>query len=136
MQRINPDPKNELNFIEHSLYYSDQEYKACMSRANGELRMLNLNIGGLNSKFDKFKPFLAECNDDKFPLSVITLQETHLSPKINTNCFQLPGYTMVNGFARQNKCGGKMAIYVHSSFSLKRLDTSKFKQNSTVYETL
>ena len=135
MQSINPDYENELNFIEHSLYYSDQEYKACMARTNSELRMLNLNIGGLNSKFDKFKLFLAECNDDKFPLSVITLQETHLSPEIDINCFQLPGYTMVNDFARLIKCGG-IVIYVHSSFSLKRLDTSEFKQNSTVYEAM
>ena len=65
VQSTNPDSENELNFIEHSLYYSDQEYKACIARTNGELRMLNLNIGGLNSKFDKFKLFLAECNDDK-----------------------------------------------------------------------
>ena len=48
---------------------------------------------------------------------------------------ELPGYTMVNDFARSNKCGGS-AIYVHSSFSLKRLDTSKFMQNSTVYEAI
>ena len=81
VQSINHDSKNELNSIEHSLYYSDQEYKACMSRTNGELRMLNLNIGGLNAKFDKFNFFLTECNDDKFPLSVITLQETHVSQK-------------------------------------------------------
>ena len=135
VQSINPDSENELNFIEHSLYYSDQEYKACMSRANGELRMLNLNIGGLNSKFDKFKLFLTECNDDKFPLSIITLQETHLSPETDVNYFQLPGYTMVNDFARLNKCGG-VAIYVHSSFSFKRLDISEFMQNSTVYEAI
>ena len=42
---------------------------------------------------------------------------------------------MVNDFARLNKCGG-IVIYVHSSFSLKRLDTSEFKQNSTVYEAM
>ena len=81
MQHIHPDSENEINFIEHSLYFSDQEHKACMSRTNGELRMLNLNIGGLNYKFDKFKLFLTECNDDKFPLSIITLQEMHLSPQ-------------------------------------------------------
>ena len=129
VQSINPDSENEQNFIEHSLCDSDQEYKACMSRTNSELRILNLNIGGLNSKFDKFKLFLVECNDDKFPLSVITLQETHLSPEIDINCFQLPGYTMVNDFARLNKCDG-IVIYVQSSFS------SEFKQNSTVYEAM
>ena len=94
-----------------------------------------LKICGINSNFDKFNLFLTECNDDKFPLSIITLQETHLSPETDVNYFQLPGYTMVNDFARLNKCGG-IAIYVHSSFSLKRLDTSEFKQISTVYEAI
>ena len=42
---------------------------------------------------------------------------------------------MVNDFAHLNKCGG-IAIYVHSSFSLKRLATSEFKQNSTVYDAI
>ena len=135
MQSINHDSENELNFIEHSLYYSDQEYQACMSFTNGELRMLNLNICELNSKFEKLKLFLTECNDDKFLLSIITLQETHLSPETDVNYFQLPGYTMVHDFARLNKRGG-IAIYVHSSFSLKRLDTSEFKHNSTVYEAI
>ena len=32
VQSINHDSENELNFIEHSLYCSDQEYKICMSR--------------------------------------------------------------------------------------------------------
>ena len=96
---------------------------------------LALNIGGLNSKFDKLKLFLAECNNDTSPLSVIPLQETHFTSEIDVNYFQLPGYTMVNDFARLNKCGG-IAIYVHSLFSLKRLDASKFLQNSTVYESM
>ena len=117
MQSLNPDSENEINLIEHSLYYSDQEYKSCMTRANGELRLLNLNIGGLNSEFDKLKLFLAECSNDTFPLSVIG-QETHFTSEIDVNYFQLPGYTTVNDLARLNKCGG-IAIYVHSSFSLR-----------------
>ena len=45
---------------------------------------------------------------------------------------------MVNDNAITNKydrCGG-IAIYVHSSFSLKRLDPTQFMQNSTVYESM
>ena len=74
MHSLNPDSENEPNLVKHLLYYSDKDYKSCMTRSNGELRMLNLNIGRLNSKFDKFKLFLAECNNDTSPLSVITLQ--------------------------------------------------------------
>ena len=84
MQSLNPDSENAINLIEHSLYYSDQEYKSCMTRVSSELQMLNLNIGGLNSKFDKFIPFLAECNNDTFLLSVITLQETRVGVKYST----------------------------------------------------
>ena len=132
---LNKDFENEPNLIEYSLYYSDNDYKLCLTRANGELRMLNLNIGGLNSKFVKLKLLLVECNSDTSPLSVITLQETHFTSEIDVNYFQLPGYTMVNDFARLNKCGG-IAIYIYSSFSLKRLDASKFMPNSTVYESI
>ena len=75
MQSLNSDSENESNLIEHSLYYSDQEYKSSKTRANCELRMLNLNIDGLSSKFDKLKLFLVECNNDTFPISVITLKK-------------------------------------------------------------
>ena len=53
---LNPDPENEPNHIEHSLYmyYSDQEYKSCMTRANIKLRMLNLNVGGLYLKLNLY----------------------------------------------------------------------------------
>ena len=76
-----------------------------MTRGNCELRMLNLNVGGLNAEFDKLKLFLVECNNDASPLSVITLQETHLTSEIDVNYFQLPGYNMVNDFARLNSKG-------------------------------
>ena len=52
------------------LLNSDQEYKACMSRTNGDLRMLNLNIGEPNSKLDKFKLFLTKCNDDNITSTI------------------------------------------------------------------
>ena len=70
MHSLNLDSENEHNLIEHSLYYSDKDYTSCITRAHDELRMLNLNIGGLNSKFDKLKLFLGECNNDTSPLSV------------------------------------------------------------------
>ena len=54
---LNPDSENEINLFEHSLYYNDQEFKSCMTRWNCELRMLSLNVGGLNAKFDKLKHF-------------------------------------------------------------------------------
>ena len=115
---LNPDFECEL----HSLYYSDQE--SYMTRANGEPPMLNLNVGGINSKFDKWKLFSGRCTS---LLSVIILQETHFTTEMDVNYFQL----LVNDFARLNRCDG-IAIHVHSSFSLKRLVASQFIQNSTI----
>ena len=78
---------------------------------------------------------MAECVNDKFPVSIITLQETHLLPNTDVNFFQLPGYTLVYDFARINTFGG-VAIYVHDSFSFESLDIELFHQNSTVFESI
>ena len=141
VQNISPDSEDEVNFTDHSIYYNDQNYKECIARSNGALRILNLNCGGLNAKFDNLEIFLAECNNIMFPLHVITLQETHINSNKPTGfayCiryFDLPGYTLVYDLARINTFGG-VAIYVHDSFSFNRLDTVAFNQNSTVYESM
>ena len=135
MQNISPDSEEEINFIDHSIYYTDQDYKECISRSKGALRMLNLNCAGLNAKFDNLKIFLAECNNNFFPLHVITLQETHINSNADVQYFELPGYTLVYDLARINSFGG-VAIYVHDSFSFTRLDIDKFKQDSSVYESM
>ena len=135
VQAIDPLSDDEVNVIDHSLYYSDcdLEYQNLISQGNGVLRILNPNCGGLNAKFDKLKIFLSEFNNDKFPVSIITLQETHLILNTDVNVFQLPGYTLVYDFARINAFGG-VAIYVHDSFE--RLDIELFHQNSTVFESI
>ena len=135
MQNISPDCNEEVNYIDHSIYYNDQDYKECIARSKGALRILNLNCGGLNAKFDRLKFFLAECNNDLFPLHVITLQETHIKSNSDIQYYELPGYILIYDEARINYFGG-VAIYVHDSFSFTRLDSDTFKQNSTVYESM
>ena len=48
VQYISPDSEEEVNFIDHSKYYmyNDQDYKGCIARSKGALRILNLNCGG------------------------------------------------------------------------------------------
>ena len=41
-----PTLEEQVNFIDHSIYYNDQDFKECVSRTKGALRMLNLNCGG------------------------------------------------------------------------------------------
>ena len=135
VQAIDPLSVDEVNVIDQSLYYSDLEYQNLISQGYGVLRILNLNCGGLNAKFDKLKIFLSEFNNDKFPVSINTLQETHLLPNTDVLFFQLPGYTLVYDFAGINSFGG-VAIYVHDSFSFERLDIELFYKNSTVFESI
>ena len=135
VQNISSDSEEEVNFIDHSIHYNDQDYKDCLSRSKGALRMLNLNCGGLNAKFDNLKIFFADCNNISFPIHVITLQETHINFNAHIQYFELPGYTLVYDLARINSFGG-VAIYVYGSFSFSMLDIDTFKQYFSVYESM
>ena len=49
VQAIDPLSDDEVNVIDHSLYYSDLEYQNLISQGNGVLQILNFNCGGLNA---------------------------------------------------------------------------------------
>ena len=134
-QQLNPNFEDEVNLIDHSLYYNDEEFMHTVEHLNGALSMLNLNCGGLAAKFDKLKLFLAKCNNTSKPINIITLQETHFSPSTDISYFEIPDYTLIQDLARINTFGG-VAIYVHSSLSYTRLPIDQYKQNSLVYESI
>ena len=77
VQHISPDSEEEVNFIDHFIYYNDQDYKGCIARSKGALRILNLNCGGLNAKIDHLKIFLAECNNTSLPLQETDTGNAH-----------------------------------------------------------
>ena len=135
MQTMDANFENEISLVEHSPYYNDDDFRNTVDRVSGSLRILNLNCGGLNAKFDKLKIFLAECNNNFRPISVIALQETHLTNDSDINSFQLPDYNFVYDLARINTFGG-VAFYVHKSFSFERLPANEFNQTSPVYESM
>ena len=135
IQHMDPDFEDEVNIIEHSKYYDEDEFKSMTECMNGTLQILNLNCGGLSAKFNKLNLFLANCNHSRFPISVITLQETHFNSSTDFNYYNIPGYTMINDPARINSFGG-VTIYLHNSFSYTRLPADTFKQNSPVYESM
>ena len=135
IQHMDPDFEDEVNIIEHSKYYDEDEFKSMTECINGTLHILNLNCGGLSAKFNKLNLFLANCNHSRFPISVITLQDTHFNSSTDFNYYNIPGYTMINDPARINSFGG-VTIYLHNSFSYTRLPADTFKQNSPVYESM
>ena len=95
MQTMDANFENEISLVEHSPYYNDDDFRNTVDRVSGSLRILNLNCGGLNAKFDKLKLFLAECNNNFRPISVIALQETHITNDSDINSLQLPDYNFV-----------------------------------------
>ena len=99
MQTMDANFENEISLVEYSPYYNDDDFRNTVDRVSGSLRILNLNCGGLNAKFDKLKIFLAECNNNFRPISVIALQETHITNDSDINSFQLPDYNFVYDLA-------------------------------------
>ena len=95
-----PSNEHELYLIEHSIYYNNETFRQEISNVNGSISVLNLNCGGLNTKFDKLKLFLAFCNDMNRPISVITQQETHLDSSTYTILFNLSDYTLISDHAQ------------------------------------
>ena len=74
-------------------------------------------------------------NNNDFPLSIITLQETHITSCTDITAFLLPDYTLVFDLDCLNNFGG-VALYVHNSFTFSRLPFDKYNQNSDVYESI
>ena len=74
-------------------------------------------------------------NNNDSPISIITLQETHITSRTDIAAFLLPDYTLVFDLARLNNFGG-VALYVHNSFTFSRLPIDKYDQNSDVYESI
>ena len=57
LQSTDPGYNEEVNVIERSLYYSDDDFKGVIESKKSPLRILNLNCCGLNAKFDKLNLF-------------------------------------------------------------------------------
>ena len=111
------------------------ESNSLVGETDGSIRLLNLNCRGLKSTFGKLETFLMTSNNNDSPISIITLQETHITSRTDITAFLLPDYTLVFDLARHNNFGG-VALYVHNSFTFSWLPIDKYNQNSDVYESI
>ena len=135
IEKLDPINEGEVNPIQHSNYYSNEEFMGAHSQNDGKLSILNLNCQCINSKFDKIKLFLEGINNNSMPFSVITLQETWADNETDMIFFNLPNYTMVYEDSRLSKHGG-LVTYIHNTFSFERLSDNMYNQNSPVYESM
>ena len=136
IEKLDPINEGEVNPIQHSNYYSNEEFMGEHRQIDGKLSILNLNCQCINSKFDKIKLFLEGINNNSMPFSVITLQETWADNETDMNFFNIPNYTMVYEDSRLSKHGG-LVTYIHNTSSFERLSSDNmYNQNSTVYESM
>ena len=97
-EQLNPGTENEINIIDHSRYYTNEDFQV----TDGSLRILNLNCRGLKSHFGKLESFLMTPNNIDSPISIITLQDTHITSCTDITAFLLPDYRLVFDLAHLN----------------------------------
>ena len=140
LQRHNSGTSDEYEWIRHSPYYSESQFK---NITNG-LLILSLNIQNVFTKFDQFSLFIEYslcCSfllsfsfmnkfflykkrvNDSTPISVICLNECWLNAESDISDINLPNYNMfVQRGARlgHGHCG--LITYVHQDYRVSELN--------------
>ena len=70
LDTISPDIENEVDLVQSSKYYDDENFKIELSSIYNKLFILSLNCQGINAKYKKLKLFLDDVNTQN-PISVI-----------------------------------------------------------------
>ena len=96
---LSPLEDNEADVIEHSKYYDNVDFNNALQSYNSKISMLSLNCQSISAKYDKFKLFLDDVNNQN-PISIICIQETWGHEDIHMDYFSLHNYTLVNA----NRC--------------------------------
>ncbi len=116
LNTISPESENEIDLIEQSKYYSNDEYNVLNQQTSTDINILNLNCYSLNARIDELKLFLASVNVHS-QFSCITLQETWCDETSDMSQFEISGYNMVIKYkSAQISDRGGLIIYVHEDF--------------------
>ena len=137
LESINPESEEDLKPINHSAYFSNNEFSGVLTQNNSDLSTLNLNCQSVNAKFDKLQIFLRYINNNLNLIHVITLQESWGTAHVDMKFFNLPDYTMLYDDSRLSNYGGLIS-YVHDSCAraVDRLDIYKCCKKCTVFESV
>ena len=63
IKSISPESENEIELIEHSNCYTDDEFVNNIQITESKIKLLSLNCQSINAKFAKLKTFLAAINE-------------------------------------------------------------------------
>ena len=94
IHHISPNIENEIDIINHSTYYNDDDFKDVLKNTKSELRILNLNCLNLNTRFDLLKLLLVDV-DINSQIDCITLQGTCFNENTDLTFYNIPGYFLI-----------------------------------------
>ena len=120
LDRNDNDDNEETPVLQHSPYYSDNQFIDISSKDTG-LSILDMNICNAFTKFDELEIFIQRVNVSN-PVSIICLNECWLSDQSDVSILHLPNYNM---FYQVGKCPGHshcgLITYVHDSFKSEKV---------------
>ena len=120
LERNDNDDNEETPVLQHSPYYSDNQFIDIISKDTG-LSILDMNICNAFTKFDELEIFIQRVNVSN-PVSIICLNECWLSDQSDVSILHLPNYNM---FYQVGKCPGHshcgLITYVHDSFKSEKV---------------
>ena len=108
---LNTEDTDELNIIQHSPYYSDDELIQSRMYHNNGLSILSLNCQSLHAKFEYIKLLLDKFSCNNCPLQVICLQETWFTANTDLSPYIIPGYHIISTRRYASNHGG-LVIYL------------------------
>ena len=121
LERNDNDDNEETPVLQHSPYYSDNQFIDIISKDTG-LSILDMNICNAFTKFDELEIFIQRVNVSN-PVSIICLNECWLSDQSDVSILHLPNYNM---FYQVGKCPGHshcgLITYVHDSFKSEKVN--------------
>ena len=120
LDRNDNDDNEETPVLQHSPYYSDNQFIDIISKDTG-LSILDMNICNAFTKFDEFEIFIQRVNVSN-PVSIICLNECWLSDQCDVSILHLPNYNM---FYQVGKCPGHshcgLITYINDSFKSEKV---------------
>ena len=127
--------ENEVDLVQPSKYYDDQNFKIELNIINNRLCLLSLNCQSINAKYKKLKMCLDDVNAQHL-ISVICIQESLAHEEMDMKYFSLPNYSLINANRRLNLHGG-LIIYIHDDFAYTEIsDSIPISKTSTLFESL
>ena len=118
---LNLGQDNNTNSLCTSPYFDYNDINTFLNNPKllNKMGVLNLNIQGIQSKWNSLTSFLHDSlTNAVLPYDIITLQETHLSSTNNTDLYHINGFTpYFKNRQHDSSCkkGGGLATYINSS---------------------